>query len=183
MTVSAGQHVEYTDNETVTYHTTPSDWWTFHLYLLRNEPQLQRGYLNKIAIYGLLAALVAWIWGHELVPGIAGFVGGLGAGIIFDLLSTRRNVSRWYRTNPHTQEDHEARIEPDGLHTHCAHSTSTMAWIAFTKAVQNRRYVYLFTAPCNAVIIPKTSFSSEANANAFVVRASSLIRAAHPARA
>jgi len=69
---------------------------------------------------------------------------------------------------------HEIEIGPGGVDERTEHNASHQSWSAIERVVEDDRYIFIYTQPVAAHVIPKTAFESSDGAGAFVRRAREL---------
>ncbi len=66
---------------------------------------------------------------------------------------------------------HEVEIGPDGVDERTGQGATHQAWSGIERVVEDERYIYIYTQPVAAHVIPKAAFDSSDGSRAFVKKA------------
>ena len=159
----------------IDYELTVEDAAAFSVYNFRTSPRI-KGRLRRTQGVGILATLILAVWW----PGSNNVVR-----LIFTILSLilwtigcplyyrwaiRRNTSKAYSTtrSKGVLGKHTLVIEPSGLQEKGSVSESKVAWSGVEKIEDDTQYIYIFTSPLQAHVIPKRAFRSDEESQAFL---------------
>jgi len=159
----------------IDYEITVEDAAAFSVYNFRTSPRI-KGRLRRTQVVGILATLVLAIWW----PGSSDIVR-----LIFTILSLilwifgcplyyrwaiRRNALKAYSATKSkgVLGKHTITIDPSGVTEKGSVSESKNTWSGVEKIEDDTQYIYIFTGPLQAQVIPKRAFRSNEESQTFL---------------
>ncbi len=159
----------------VNYNVGIDDMVAFNRYHIRNSRSMQFwykvGYSWSIFI-GVALAMIVPNW--DILARIA--LGAVSAGVY--VVIYRLNYYRWVDSsarkligegkNKGILGDHTMTLSKDGLVETCDVGESRSTWNGVERVEADDEYVYLYIGSCQAHVIPRRAFASEADATEFI---------------
>jgi len=169
----------------IVFERTAEDLVRFNEYHWRNSPAMRRmyrlGFVGApvsgavsaflLAKTGLIVATIAFVTAAALYA---------AAYVWYSSWWLRRGV-RMLLAEGHNKGQfgtHEIEISADAVTEQTAHDQSKHSWTVIERVAENAFYIFIYTQPTAAHVIPKVAFPSPAQAAAFLDAAASYHQAA-----
>lgn len=159
----------------VTYEQTLEDIAAFNLHHFRTSKRSQRRLLLSQALLIFSTSVAAMIWpGWSFIERVVFFV-------VFSLLSIfgypmyyrwaiKRNAKKIYAAaqSQGILGEHTLTLGAEGFATSCSANDSRVSWSGVERIDSDEQYIYIYTSPLQAHVIPKRAFSSDEEASSFM---------------
>lgn len=172
----------------VRYEQTLDDIAAFNLHHFRTSKRSQRRLLLSQVTLIFSTCVVVMIWpGWSLTERVVFFVAFSFLSIVgypmYYRRAIKRNAKKIYAAaqSQGILGEHTLTLATEGFATSCSANESRISWSGVERIDSDEQYIYIYTSPLQAHVIPKRAFSSAAEAVTFLQTAESL-RANAPLR-
>lgn len=169
----------------IVFERTAEDPVRFNEYHWRNSPAMRRMYRLGFLGAPVSGAASAYLLAETSpIAATIGFVTGTAlyaaAYVWYSSWWLRRSV-RMLLAEGHNKGQfgkHEIEISADAVTERTAHDQSRHSWAVIERVTENDSYIFIYTQPTAAHVIPKDAFQSPEQAAAFLSAAASYHQAA-----
>jgi len=144
----------------VTYAITPEDLRILNRHIIFRTPLFRVRFLIRLVIVPLVVSYEAFQHiGHDMLLRVLALAAMSVAWAAFVFWSN----DRWNRQHVNQRAGllgvHTIKIGADGILQSCSAGCGELPWSEITEIEGTKRYIYLFTSPRSALIVPKSGFS------------------------